>query len=163
MLLALLALDAQAVIHAPHKREISLDAFLANRPEYLVSHTVITEVYLPILPPGSGAALVEISRTPRDRPIVNAAAFVARRGRTCHMARLVLGGVAPYPIRLLDVEAMFFYQPFGAELLSRAAQAASGTMNPPDDHLASAEYRQAMAAVVAERALREAWEQTSKE
>lgn len=159
VLLALLALDARLVIRTPLRRDISLDAFLADRQTQLPSQALLTEVYLPTLPAGCGTALVEISRAPRDRPIVNAAVVVVRRGQTCHMARLALGGVAPHPIRLPGVEAMFFHQPFEAELLIRAAQAVSEAIDPPDDSRASATYRRAMGAVVAERALREAWEQ----
>lgn len=163
VLLALLALDARVVIRSPLKQEISLEIFLANRPAHLTPYALITEVYLPTLPRGSGTALAGISRTPRDRPIVNAAAVVTRRGKVCYAAHLALGGVAPHPIRLSEVEAMFFYQPFEAELLSRAAQAVSEAIEPSDDSRASAAYRRAMGAVVAERALREAWETAAKE
>jgi probable selenate reductase FAD-binding subunit len=163
VLLALLALDARAVFCSPLKHEVTLEAFLADRPTHLSPHALLKEIYLPTTPPGSGTAQAEISPTPRDYPIVNAAALVVRRGRTCRMARLALGGVAPYPIRLPDVEAMFCYQSFRDDLLSEAAQAVTGAIDPPDDFRASAAYRRAMAAIVAERALREAWKKAAKE
>lgn len=163
VLLSLLALDARLVIRSPFKHEVMLEAFLSNRTAHLLPHALITEVYLPTPPPGGGATLAAISRTPRDRAIVNAAAVVVRRGNVCHSARLALGGVAPHPVRLPHIEAMFLYQPCEAELLSRAAQAVSEAIDPPDDSLASAAYRRAMAAVVAERAIRGAWEQAAKE
>lgn len=163
VLLALLVLDARAVIRSPLKHEVTMDALLANRSMHLPPQALITEVYLPKLPPGSGAALVEISRTPRGSPIVNAAAVITRRGQTCRGVRLALGGVAPYPIRLSGVEGMFSYQPFRDGLLARSSKAVSDTINPSDDFLAGAEYRRVMAAVVAEGALREAWEQATKE
>lgn len=162
VLLALLALDTRAVIRSPFRHEITLEAFLANRSAHLPPHALITEVYLPLLPPGSGAALTGISRTSRDRPIVNAAAVVVRRGGTCRKARLALGGFAAHPIRLPNVEAMFIYQSFEIDLFARASEAISSAINPLDDPRASTEYRRAMAVVVAERALRDAWEQTKK-
>jgi CO/xanthine dehydrogenase FAD-binding subunit len=92
VLLALLTLDARLVIRSPFKHEMMLEAFLANRPGQVMPPALITEIDLPTLPSGSGTALVEISRTPSDRPIVNAAAVVVRRGNVCHAARLQCAG-----------------------------------------------------------------------
>lgn len=163
VLLALLALESRVVIRSPIRREVGLEAFLADRAAHLPPQALITEVYLPTPPAGAGAALAEISRTPADRPIVNGAALVVRRGRVCHSARLALSGIVAYPIRLPDVEAMFAYQRFDADLLSHASQAVSAALKPFDDFRASAEYRRQMAAVVAVRALQRAWEQAGGE
>jgi CO/xanthine dehydrogenase FAD-binding subunit len=43
------------------------------------------------------------------------------------------------------------------ELLARAAAPAAGAVAPEDDWLGSAEYRRAMASVLARRALEQAW------
>ncbi len=162
-LLALLVLDAELVIRSPQARTLTLEAFLTSRGEHLPPQALITEVCLPPLPPGSGSSLAEISLTPRDRPIVNAAAVVLRRGDPLDMVRLALSGVAPDPVRLPELEAMLMHQPFESELLMRAAEALSGMIDPPDDFRASAAYRRAMAGVVVERALRRAWEQGTAE
>jgi carbon-monoxide dehydrogenase medium subunit len=106
--LALLVLNAQVVIRAPSRRVVSLDAFLAKRAEYLPSTGLIVEVVVPLPSADTGVALAEVSRTPRDRPIVNAAAAVTRTGDVCRAARLALGGVAPDPIRLPAIEANAF-------------------------------------------------------
>jgi CO/xanthine dehydrogenase FAD-binding subunit len=163
VLLALLVLEGRAVIRSPIGRGVELEAFLADHVAHLPPYALITEVYLPTPPAGAGAALAEISRTPGDRPIVNAAALVVRRGRVCHSARLALGGTAAYPIRLPDLEAMLPYQRFDADLLARASQAISAVLEPAGDFRASAEYRRQMAAVVAARALQQAWEQAGEE
>ena len=91
--------------------------------------------------------------------VVAAAAVVVRRGQTCRMARLALGGVASQPIRLPEAEAILINQSFQEDLLSKTSQVVSMASNPSDDFHASAVYRRAMATVVAERALRDAWEQ----
>jgi len=163
VLLALLALDAQVVIHSPIWRETALDALLSDHPAHLSPQVLIKEVYIPTLPAESGGALAEVRPTPRDHPIVNAAALVVRKGRVCRIARIALGGIAPHPIRLREIEAMFFYQPFDTNLLSDAAEAVSDTMNYPDDSRASAAYRRAMVAIMVTRALQEAWEMAIKE
>lgn len=157
--LALLALDAQVVIRAPDRRVISLEAFLANRVEHLPSTGLIIELNLPLPPVNAAANLVKISRTPRSRPIVNAAALVVRQGHVCTSARLVLGGVAPYPIRLPAVAAMLSGRTPDEALLANVAQYISAAITPTGDQLASAEYRREMAGVVALRALGQAWEQ----
>jgi len=163
VLLALLVLGAQVAIRSPIRREVGLPAFLADRPAHLPSHALISEVCLPNPSAGTAAALAEVRRTPADRPIVNAAALVVRRGATCRVARLALGGVAPYPCRLPDVEALFSYRRFDTDLLSHTAETVAAAVSPLDDSLAGADYRRAMAAVVVTRALQTAWNRAGKE
>ncbi len=160
--LALLALNAQVVIRTPSRRVVSLDAFLANRIEYLPSAGLIVEVVVPWPPANMGVALAEVSRTPRDRPIVNAAAFVTRIGHVCRVARLALGGVSTDPVRLPVIEAMLSGSGLDGELLAHITHSILAAINPQSDARASAEYRREMAGVVAVRALREAWEQARK-
>lgn len=155
--LALLVLDAQLVIRAQTRRTVSLAAFLSDRARYLSPAGLITEVRSPV-PENSGAALAEISRTPRDRSIVNAAALVFRGDGARPGARLALGGVAPDPVRLPAVEAMLSGSALDGDWLTRIAQETSAAVNPPADSRASAEYRREMAGIVATRALREAWQ-----
>lgn len=161
--LALLALDAQVVIRTPTRRMVSLDAFLAHRTEHLPPAGLIVEVFVPLSPKNLGVALTEVSRTPCDRPIVNAAVLVSRQGDVCHVVRLALGGVAPHPLRLPAVEAMLTGSTPNDELLAAIAQTVSGAVTPATDTRASAEYRREMAGVVAARALRQAWAQIQEE
>ncbi len=163
VLLALLALEAQVVIRAPDRRVVSAEAFLGNRTSYLPRSGLVIEIVVPLPSAGSVAAFAEISRTPRDRPIVNAAAVVLRQGSTCRAARLVLGGVAPSPIRLPAVETWLVGKALGDGVLPRLARDVSAAVSPPSDTRASAEYRQAMAGVVVTRALREAWTRAREE
>lgn len=159
VLLALLVLGARVVIRSPRGRAVELPAFLADRSAHLPAHGLITEVYLPLPPAGTGAALAGVGRTPHDRPIVNSAAVVVRRGEVCRAGSLALGGLAPYPFRLPHVEAMLTGQQFDADLLACVSQAVMTGLEPPGDFRASAEYRRRMAAVVAGRALQQAWQQ----
>lgn len=159
VLLALLALEGRVVIRSPIGREVGLAAFLADRPAYLPPQALVTEVYLPTPPARAGAALAEISRMPADRPIVNAAAVLQRVGHICRSACLALGGVAPRPIRLPEVEALVTSQRIDDALLAQAAEAVAASVHPLSDARASAEYRREMASVAAVRALRQAWEQ----
>lgn len=156
--LALLALDAQVVIRAPTRRVVSLDAFLAQRAEYLPAAGLIMEAGVPPIPAHAGAALAGVYRASRDRAIVDAAALVFRTGDVCHTVRLALGGVAPHPIRAPEIEAMLVGRAPDDDVFDRMAQSVAAFVEPPSDTRASAAYRREMAGVVAARALRQAWE-----
>ena len=78
-----------------------------------------------------------------------------------HHVRLALGGVAPHPVRLPEVEALLADQPLTSELIAAAAARAAESVHPTGDFRGSAEYRKAMAGVLAERALQQAWERAA--
>jgi probable selenate reductase FAD-binding subunit len=163
LLLALLVLDAQLVIRAPEPRTVDLGAFLSNRAAHLPSHGLIVEITIPAPQAKVGAALAEISLTPRDRPVVNAAAFVESGDGVCRVARLALGGVAADPIRLPALEAELVGSALDDGVLARVAESISSSVAPPSDARSSAEYRREMAGIVASRALSHAWAETQQE
>lgn len=161
--LALLVLEAQVVLRAPDRRVLGLADFLARREEHLSAPALIVEALVPTPPAGSGAALAEVRPTRRDRPIVNATALVSRKGGIHQSVRLALGGVAPVPIRLSELEAMLAGGRLEEATLERVPHEVESSLNPPSDERASAEYRRAMAGVTVARALRQAWERAEKE
>lgn len=161
--LALLILEAYLVIRNPKRQTVGVEAFLENPKEFLSPFGLLLEVAVSEPEGGSGTALVEVSRTPRDRPIVNAAVMVSLRGGGFHVVRLALGGIAPHPIRLPSVEQALRGQVLNEKTVSAVASLVRQAVNPSSDGRASAEYRREMAGVVAIRALREAWEKAGKE
>ena len=160
LIVALLACDARVVLYS-HRgyRTLSLAEFVPARSDLLAEPALITEIIVPLPVGPAGYGLAEVARTPSDAPIVlAAAAFVLSAGR-CEIARLALGGVAPAPARLPEVEALFAGQPITPDLIAAAAARAETLVDPAGDFRGSAEYRKAMAAALAARALGEAWEQ----
>lgn len=155
---ALLALDAKVVLYAPAQQRLPLDDFLESREQRLADGALITEVALPLGGVGTAAALARVGRTPRDRPIVCAAARLRLVDGRCQAPVLALGGVAGRPIRLRQVEDMIAGKVLDDDVLSAATQAVISTVSPPSDYRGSAEYRWAMAGVLARRALMEAAE-----
>lgn len=128
---ALLALDTQLLLQ-PGDRTISLGELYALRREHL-QHSLIVQVRIPL---NAALAYDYSARSPKDLPIVCAAAACWPAGRT----RLVLGGFGDFPLLAMDGP-----EPGGAEEAARSAFASAG------DEWASAEYRQEIAAVLAHR------------
>ncbi len=159
LVVALLACDARILLCSrAGYRTVSLAEFIPERKQLLAEPALITDVVVP-LPPGrlTGYALADVARTPADAPIVVAAAAISVAYGACTHAWLALGGVAPCPVRLPEVEALLEGQTLTADLISAAATRAAELVNPTGDFRGSTEYRKAMAGVLAERALQQAW------
>jgi carbon-monoxide dehydrogenase medium subunit len=156
LLIALLALDAEIHLRLPDPATVSLDRILDN-PHKFLDGGLITSVTA-LSPDGApGTAMARVARTPRDRPIVAAAACVIREGERCGGARIALAGVANRPMRAYEAEERLKGQPFDGELVEATAKAVVKHLNPPSDFKGSSEYRREMAAVLTRRALLEAW------
>ena len=161
--LALLVLDALVVLRPPDRRLLAIADFFIRREEHLSSPALILEVLVPRPPAGTGAALVDVRPTPRDRPIVNAAALVSRKGGTLQSVRLAVGGVAPVPIRMSELEDLLVGELMEEALMERVSDVVESSVRPSSDDRASAEYRRAMVVVTVTGALRKAWQQAGKE
>lgn len=133
------ALDATVHLRGPGgTRSVPVREFVHGRFETDVrSDEVITHVTVPGTPPGTRAAYIRFSRIQGNYSTVNVAVVV--RGEEVVLA---LGGALDKPVVLtttLDADI---------ETLARSAVAGAGA-----DHMASAEYRVAMAGVLSRRVL----------
>ena len=155
LLLALLALDAVCVVHGPTPREAPLAGFAPQFGELLV------EVRVPA-PGGTwGGALERVSRTPRDRSIVAAAAAMALEAGACARARLAVSGVVAQAARWLPAEKLLEGEAVTPERLARAAATVEAEARPADYHLGDVAYRRAAGAALARRALTAAWQRAA--
>jgi carbon-monoxide dehydrogenase medium subunit len=82
--------------------------------------------------------------------------MVTIEGVVCKEARIVLGAVAPVPMRALNAEAFLAEKVWSQELLRDAARISSEESRPISDVRASLQYRRKMVAVLTVRALEEA-------
>ncbi len=130
---ALLALDATLYLQ-PGDEAIGLGDLLPFRDERL-PRRLITQV---VIPANARLAYEYVARTPADRPVVCVAAAQWPSGRT----RLALGGFGTAPRLAFD----------GTES-EGAAQAARSACSQGQDAWASAEYRQEVAQVLAQRCI----------
>lgn len=90
--------------------------------------------------------------------VVGVAASVKMDGKVIKDARIVLGAVAPKPMRAVEAEKHIIGKEVSEELLEQAGQIASGECKPISDMRASAEYRCHLVGVFTKRALTSAIE-----
>jgi carbon-monoxide dehydrogenase medium subunit len=153
---ALMVLGAQAsVASAKGARKVPVeDLFAGPKMNSLGKDELVTEILIPELPPGSGAAFEKLGRRRGiTLAVVNAAAYLAMDGKKCVDARIALGAIAATPIRLPDVEATYIGKELTPEAIEESSRACYALVSPVDDVRASAEYRREMACVLVKRAI----------
>jgi CO/xanthine dehydrogenase FAD-binding subunit len=118
---------------------------------------IMTSIFIPIPPSRSGASYKRISaRGKVDIAAVSAGVMVTMHGETCKDVRIVLGAVAPVPMRAKKAENIIKGKRFTRELIKKTGEQASRESRPISDVRASAEYRKMMVSVLTRRALEEA-------
>ena len=146
---ALLALGATVTVEAEAgPSDVPLDSLLEHRGEGAVA-----ALHVPNGGPGRRWGEAHVARTPADEPIVAAVAVVDVRDGVVEQARVALTGTWPEPVRLADAPAALAGGPLDAERIRAVATAVEEEVTPQEDFLGSEEYRRAMAAVLARRAL----------
>jgi carbon-monoxide dehydrogenase medium subunit len=96
------------------------------------------------------------ARTAIDIALVGVATLLRLDDRAARVgeARIVLGAVAPTPIRARKAEASIKGHAMDDQLLERAARTAAEETQPISDVRGSAEYRREMVKVLTKRALK---------
>ena len=156
---AALALDAKMrVVGDAGERIIdAADFFVSTLTTALEPGEILIEVRVPMLAPGTGWSILEVSRRHGDFAMAGAAAMVALDAGRVRSARIVLFGVGPVPLRARAAEdAVAGKPPAAATWASAAAHARDAVEEPLSDSHASAAYRRHLAGVLVERALAEA-------
>lgn len=155
---ALLVLDAQVVLTGIQgERMVLLEQFFTGPGKSVRERELIRELRIPLDTARKlGGGFYKIFRTAEDISIVNAAALLLVNGGIITKARLVLGAVAPVPLRARKAEEALLGQLPTEETLRRAAEIAREETHPISDQRASADYRRRTSAVAALRALRQA-------
>lgn len=154
----LLALDAQVVLVGSRgERIVPLEDFIIGPAKSIRDRELIRELRIPL---GSidrlKGGFYKIGRTSEDISMVNAAATLIIHNSTISAAHLVLGAVAPTPLRVKIAEEALRGQSPAEEAFQQAAELVYNEVRPISDQRASAEYRRRMSKVAALRALRQA-------
>jgi len=155
---SLLALDAQAVlVGLQGERIVPLESFFVGPAKSVREQELIRELRIPMSTIDSlRGGFYKIGRTSEDISMVNAAATLIIINNTITAAHLVLGAVAPIPLRVKIAEEALIGQAPAEEAFQQAAELVYTEVRPISDQRASAEYRRRMSKVAAMRSLRQA-------
>jgi CO/xanthine dehydrogenase FAD-binding subunit len=155
---ALLVLDAEVYYADPVIHKAPFMSFVAFRDRLIRTQVLLTEVRLQ-RPSGRCAAAFEVvGRSPKDKPIVCAAAYLEVNEGLPSAIRLAVGGAHTQPVRLHKTEHILRGQLLSQSGLDAALAPSLAELDPPSDFRGSAEYRLAMAQVLARRAVFAAWQ-----
>lgn len=129
---ALMALDASFRIVGPGAPRVvpAAEFFTLPRPDatkenVLANDEIVAGVAIPAARPNTRSTYHKImDREAWTHAVVSAAVVLEMNGATCERARVVLGGVAPIPWRLPEVEKLLTGQRITPELAAQAGEAA---------------------------------------
>jgi aerobic carbon-monoxide dehydrogenase medium subunit len=124
---------------------------------------LLVDIALDIWPEGHGYAFEEFARRHGDYAIVGVAALCTAdaQGRLDRVS-LTICGVAPGPVRMHEVETALRGRPMDEDALRVASDAARALDVMTDAHV-STDYRQHLAGVLTERALRKAFSRVTRQ
>jgi aerobic carbon-monoxide dehydrogenase medium subunit len=117
---------------------------------------VLSEIRVPIPPPGSGGAYIKLERKVGDFATAGAAAFLVLGGGVIEHAGIGLTNLGPTPIKATDAEQFLRGKTPDAATFAEAGRRAAAATNPSVDRRGSAEYKREMARVLTTRALAKA-------
>jgi len=121
----------------------------------------VTGIQVPA--PASRTGSAYMRHTPRgamDIAVVGVGASVTLAPRTgaCQDVRIVLGAVAPTPIRARKAERILKGEKLSEALIKEVATVAVGEARPISDQRSSADFRRELVGVMTERMVTEAWD-----
>lgn len=151
----LIALGATITLVGPKgERTLPLEDFFTGPGKTVIAvDEVVTQFVIPDQPTTGSKYFKFGLRRSGALAVVGIAAAVTMEGKTIRDARLVLGAVAPIPIRAKQAEAVLIGKDYSAELLAQAGVVAAQECKPIDDIRGSAEYRRDLVRVFTKRAL----------
>ncbi len=156
----LIADAARARLFGPTgERELLLEDFFTGPGRtVLAADELLVRVDVPQPPPRTGKVYLKHGRRrAMELATVGVAVSLSLDDGVCSQARVVLGAVAPTPIRARAAEAALVGQLLDDRSVAAAAEAAMQAARPISDVRSSADYRREMVRVLTARAVRGAF------
>ncbi|MSP13870.1 MAG: xanthine dehydrogenase family protein subunit M [Chloroflexi bacterium] len=140
------------------ERTINIDNFFVDLlATTLKSNEVLTEIRVPVLSKGTGAAYSKYPHPASRYAVVGVAAMVAVDGSgTCTSARIGVTGASAYAYRATKTEQGLTGKSLDQATIQAAAEHAADNVDMLSDLTASEEYRAHLVSVMARRAITEA-------
>jgi CO/xanthine dehydrogenase FAD-binding subunit len=158
------ALGGELVVRSRHARRVlTPEAFFrAYLTTALEPAELLVEIRLPVTPPRTGTAFVEISRRHGDFALVGVAATVTLDDAgVCTASAVALTGVGPTPVLAREAARTLVGVKPAAAALEEVGRRVSAMVRPDGDLHASSEYRTHVAGVLTRRALARAAERAA--
>ena len=155
------ALGGELVVRSARgQRVLSPEKFFVAYLTTAVEPTeLLVEIRLPVVPPRTGTAFMEVSRRHGDFALVGVAASVTLDDAgVCTGCAIALTGVGPTPIVAHGAAGAMIGLAPTPEALEEIGRRAAAGLHPDGDLHASSEYRQHVAGVLTRRALARATE-----
>jgi aerobic carbon-monoxide dehydrogenase medium subunit len=155
---SLIALQATTkLIGARGERTVTLDEFFRGPGQTIMNpDEILAEITIPKTSPRLVGEYIKFSpREMMDLAYVGVAVAYAtsEEEKKCDGVRIVLGAVAPTPIRAKRAEALLEGQILSEELAEKVGAIAAEEAKPISDVRSSADYRRAMVGAMTKRAL----------
>lgn len=154
----LVVLSARAKLVGPDgERTVPLEEFFISSGKTALGEAeLMAEIQVPALPANTRATYLRHTAMAAGLPIVNVAvmASLEPESQICRDIKIVVGNVAPTPMRAHQAEAVLRGKKIDQTLMEKSAQAAADEAHPrPGSVRASAEYKKDMTRVFTRRAL----------
>jgi len=162
----LIAYDANIVLSSSGSARVLplLELFVGPGQSVIEPDEILIEIRLPVMPPCSAATFIKLGqRRSMAISLVNLTTRLSiDESGAVSDARIVLGAVAPVPMRAVAAEEFLLGKELSEKLLSGAAQKAREDVTPISDVRASDSYRLEMTEVLVRRALLATWDELSR-
>ena len=146
-------------------RVVSLDRFFLGPGRTVMKPAeILTGIVLETPPAFSGSSYIKLgTRRALEISIVSVASYLTleKPGGRIRSARIVLGAVAPVPIRAVNAEKTLIGEIPSGPLFAKAGGTAAGESKPIDDHRGTAGYRKDMVSVLTRKTLQAALERAN--
>lgn len=154
----LLVMEASATLEGPGgQREVAIEDFFEGPGQTCMDmNEILTRIRIPSHSKKTRVAFLKVGRVSKDIAIVNAAALLVMDNKVCKKCRLVVGAVAPVPLRLKEVELMIEGERIYPELLDKAATVVEDLVRPITDVRSTEKYRRIMSGVLVRGAIEKA-------
>jgi len=145
-------------------RSVLVEDFIIGTGETILKpDELVVQVNIPKINVNSGSAFSKKSRISADIAKINLAVWLEREGKICTDCRIVFGSVFFKTIRAKKAEELLRGQEVNPDLIIKVAKKTSEEIRPIDDIRSTAEYRNALARVMAEDTLKLAWKRAGGE
>ncbi len=159
---AFLVLDSDILYADPVIHTAPFLSFVAYRDRLVKTRVLLTEIRVKSPPTRSAGAFEIVGRSPKDKPIVCAASYIAVEEGLPIVVRIAVGGAAAKPVRLHKTEHLLKGQLLTPARIEHALDPSLMELKPVEDFRGSAEYRLDMAKVLTRRALLSAWDKARR-